>query len=208
MVFLFAPNDRAGAGGIGVRLVRVSLAMVRLQSLFARDPEGNGPGRRFGAIVALVALALHGGLGSAGANELRSSEIRSAVEDREWKVALDLSRDWTDSEPESADAHLWLAVSFRTKIESVSGPRALFSVPRYRKALERAIELDPMHVLARQERIGYLIFAPGIAGGNLDRARDEISALREIDAAAADEMQELLDVRVERKQRGGDPSDG
>jgi hypothetical protein len=63
-------------------------------------------------------------------------------------------------------------------------------------------------VLARQERIGYLIFAPGIAGGNLDRARDEISALREIDAAAADEMQELLDVRVERKQRGGDPSDG
>jgi hypothetical protein len=96
------------------------------------------------------------------------------------------------SEPDSAEAHFWLALSLRAKIESVSGPRALFSVPRYRRALDRAIELDPSHIEARQERIGYLIFAPGIAGGNRDAARAEITALEAVDESAAAEMRRVL----------------
>jgi hypothetical protein len=70
------------------------------------------------------------------------------------------------------------------------------------------VELDPMHVLARQERIGFLIYAPGIAGGDLERAREEIDALRNIDGAAADEMQQQLALRVEKNRRAADRSDG
>jgi hypothetical protein len=155
--------------------------------------------RCFEAVTALVVACA---ASTAFAGDAPVDAIRTAIDDGAWKKAVSLARTWADDEPDSAAAHFWLALSLRTKIEAVSGPRALLNVPRYRRALDRAIALDPSHIEARQERIGYLIFAPGIAGGNRGRARDEIVALEAIDEAAAAEMRQVLASSEEPENQG------
>jgi hypothetical protein len=118
--------------------------------------------------------------------------IEHALATSSWRRAVELASEWVDDEPNSADAHFWLALSLRSKMESVSRLRALASVRRYVRSLDRAIALDPDHVRARQERIGYRIFAPGIVGGDLDRAREEIAELHAIDELAAWQMRAVL----------------
>jgi tetratricopeptide (TPR) repeat protein len=83
--------------------------------------------------------------------------------------------------PESAEAHYRYAEALRIKMSRVSKLRALFSVGAYKDAFRRAIELDPRHVLARREEIGYLTYAPSIAGGDTTEARRRIDELMTID---------------------------
>jgi len=83
--------------------------------------------------------------------------------------------------PESAEAHYRYAEALRIKMSRVSKLRALFSVGPYKDAFRRAIELDPKHVLARREEIGYLTYAPSIAGGDTAEARRRIDELMAID---------------------------
>jgi hypothetical protein len=118
--------------------------------------------------------------------------IEHSLETSAWRRAVELASDWVKDEPDNADAHFWLALSLRSKMESVSRLRAVASVRRYARSLDRAIALDPDHVRARQERIGYRIFAPGIAGGDRETAREEIETLHEIDEVAAWQMRAVL----------------
>jgi tetratricopeptide (TPR) repeat protein len=137
--------------------------------------------RFFWALLLLVSTL-------APAGDTRIDPIQSAMEATEWKEALDLAEQWVDEEPESSVAHYWLALALRTKMETVSKIRAIASVDNYTEALERAIVLDPKNIDALQEHIGYLIHAPGIAGGDRDQAREEIGALEKVDPVAALEM--------------------
>jgi tetratricopeptide (TPR) repeat protein len=135
----------------------------------------------------LLALILAAGL-PALANDSRVEPIQAAVDASEWKEAFELAEEWVSDEPENPEAHYWLAISLRVKMELVSKIRAMASVDNYTEAMERAIALDPKHIDARQEHIGYLIHAPGIAGGDRDQAREEIEALEKIDPVAALQM--------------------
>jgi tetratricopeptide (TPR) repeat protein len=83
--------------------------------------------------------------------------------------------------PESAEAHYRYAEALRIKMSRVNKLRALFSVSAYKDAFRRAIELDPRHVLARREEIGYLTYAPSIAGGDTAQARRRVEELMAID---------------------------
>lgn len=123
-----------------------------------------------------------------GGEDPHVDPIRKAVDASEWKDALELAEKWVSEEPGSAEAHYWLAISLRSKMEAVSKIRAMASVGKYTNALERALEIDPKLVDALQEHIGYLIHAPGIAGGDRKNARVEISALQKIEPVAAQEM--------------------
>jgi len=79
-------------------------------------------------------------------------------------------------------------VAIRLKLSAVSKAKAMFSIGAYKKALAKAIELDPQNVDARTEQIGYLIYAPGIAGGDVDTARSKIAELEVIDRRQAMQM--------------------
>lgn len=83
--------------------------------------------------------------------------------------------------PDSADAHFQYAVAIRTKISNVSKVKAMFSLGTYKKELMRARELDPDDPEARNEEIGFLVTAPGIAGGDLDLAWERALELEKID---------------------------
>jgi len=87
--------------------------------------------------------------------------------------------------PDSSTAHYQYAYALRIKMSSVGRLRGMFSLGAYKKAIKRAIELDSRNVPARQEEICYLMHAPSIAGGSIERARERIDALRPIDWRAA-----------------------
>jgi len=70
--------------------------------------------------------------------------------------------------------------------------KAMFIVGGYKRELQKAIDLDPNNVEARQEQIGFLTQAPGIAGGDRDRARELIEELKTIDWREGMLMQGML----------------
>jgi tetratricopeptide (TPR) repeat protein len=89
-----------------------------------------------------------------------------------------------DMAPECALAQLALVRVLQSRLEDASGLSALGLSRRYRRAVATALDLDPNNVEARSAEIGYLIHAPGMAGGDRTRAAERIESLREIDAVA------------------------
>ncbi len=86
--------------------------------------------------------------------------------------------------PDSADAHYRYAVALRQKLSSISVVRAIFGAGAYKRALYRALALDPDHIDARAEEIGFLIRAPAIVGGDKHKARRRIEELCALDPPA------------------------
>ena len=83
--------------------------------------------------------------------------------------------------PDSADAHFQYAVALRTKISKVSKVKAMFSLGTYKKELRTARELAPDDPDARNEEIGFLVTAPGVAGGDIDLAWQRALELEKLD---------------------------
>jgi tetratricopeptide (TPR) repeat protein len=103
----------------------------------------------------------------------------------DWKRAVDYGKRAIEAFPESSEARLAYAVALRIKMQSVSKIKALFLVSSYKRELHKAIELDPTHVAALQEQIGFLTQAPGIAGGDRKKARQRVEKLKLVDWRAA-----------------------
>jgi tetratricopeptide (TPR) repeat protein len=116
----------------------------------------------------------------------------------------------------SSEAHLQYALAMRMKMQD-QRMKAIFTVGPYKKELQKAIDLDPKNVEARQEQIGFLIEAPGFAGGDRDTARERITELKKIDWRQAMLMQGML-LQAEEDRAGAnavygkmverDPGDG
>ena len=124
------------------------------------------------------------------------SESRTSIErdlrSGSWKSALKQAEDLVDDHPSDTEAHLLLALALKSKMEAVSQVRAMMSLGDYKDALAKAISLDPENTEARSEQIGFLIMAPGIAGGDTEEAAEKIEALRRIDRFQAMRMDALL----------------
>lgn len=97
--------------------------------------------------------------------------------------------------PENSRAHSVLAKAIRIKMQDQSRWKAMFAVGGYKKALARAIELDPQNVDARVEQIGFFLEAPAVAGGSRSRAQEAIDELRGVSWRDAQRMQ----IRLHRK---------
>ncbi len=121
-------------------------------------------------------------------NELEDYECGS----REGARATELS-------PESSEAHYLYAVALRIKMQKVSKIKAMFVVDDYKELLERALALDPRNLDAREEKIGFLIHAPGMVGGDRDRARAMIAELEPLDWRRAMEARASLEFQEQRE---------
>jgi len=94
--------------------------------------------------------------------------------------------------PDSSVAHYEYAVAVRTKLSKVSKMKAMFSLGTYKKELQRALELEPNNLEARQEEIGFLSNAPGFAGGDKAKAAERIAELKALDWRSGMIMQSEL----------------
>jgi tetratricopeptide (TPR) repeat protein len=77
-----------------------------------------------------------------------------------------------------AEAHLAYASAINMKM-SVNTAFAMGNAGTYRKALDKALALDPDNLDAVLQRIGFLANAPAIAGGSLKKAKEQADELKD-----------------------------
>lgn len=81
-------------------------------------------------------------------------------------------------EPKSAENHYWLGNAHGAIAQKAGVSfKGMGAIRKGRSAWEKAIELDPKHLGARQTLILFFLAAPGIAGGSVDKARDQAKAV-------------------------------
>ena len=83
--------------------------------------------------------------------------------------------------PTSSEAYLQYAVALRNRLAQVGKTRGLFLLSGYKNALQKALELDPGNLDAREEELGFLMHAPAIAGGSMSKARERAAELKRLD---------------------------
>jgi tetratricopeptide (TPR) repeat protein len=86
--------------------------------------------------------------------------------------------------PASAEAHLQLALAYNVKLDQSSGMGRLSPAKKYKSALEKTVELDPGNLRARNLLFNYLLEAPGIAGGGVDKAKVQAAEIAKLDEKA------------------------
>ncbi len=110
------------------------------------------------------------------------------------KAALPFLEKAVGLKPDSANAQYWWGAANG----EMAGQASVFSAPGYaktsKKALERAIELDPIHVDARVGLVEYLLAAPGFLGGDKARALVEAEAIKVLDKARG--LSEIANVYI------------
>jgi tetratricopeptide (TPR) repeat protein len=108
--------------------------------------------------------------GKAAHNARKTEEAVSAFERA---VAL---------EPTSSLYHLWLGHAYSRQLSSASFLRQPFIARRSGEAYQMAVKLDPTSIDAAEGRLDFLLGAPGIVGGGVDKARAEAGRIATLDA--------------------------
>lgn len=85
------------------------------------------------------------------------------------------SADWLETSvklnPRSSEAYDWLGKAYGTQAETANKLKQAFLAKKTKSAWEKAVELDPNNLDARQDLIQYYLKAPGFMGGSKDKAR-------------------------------------
>jgi len=80
-------------------------------------------------------------------------------------------------DPQRSDAHLWMARAVGVQAQRANVFRQPFLARRVKVAVDRAIELDPENIDARELRWQFYAMAPGVMGGGEDKARAEAAEI-------------------------------
>ncbi len=87
-----------------------------------------------------------------------------------WDDVIEQGKRAVKLEPDNADAHLMMASGFREKARRGGKLGMIRNARKWKSELETAFELDPKNIEVRAWMTGYLANAPGIGGGDQDRA--------------------------------------
>jgi tetratricopeptide (TPR) repeat protein len=81
-----------------------------------------------------------------------------------------------------SDYHLWLGRAHGMQAQMGSKLKAIFRAKRAKNEFEKAVELDPRSVQARLQLAQYLLMAPGIAGGDKEKAVEHAKIIQKQDS--------------------------
>ncbi|UCB52775.1 MAG: tetratricopeptide repeat protein [Candidatus Zixiibacteriota bacterium] len=81
-----------------------------------------------------------------------------------------------------SDYHLWLGQAHGMQAQKGSKFKAIFRANRARKEFEKAVALDSLSIDARMQLAGYLLSAPGVAGGSKSKAKKQAEIIEQIDS--------------------------
>jgi tetratricopeptide (TPR) repeat protein len=79
-----------------------------------------------------------------------------------------------------ADYHAWLGMALGLQARDAGRFRQAMLASRAKGAFERAVQLDPRNVSAREGLVQYYSIAPGIAGGSMRRAREHAAEIERV----------------------------
>ncbi len=109
----------------------------------------------------------------AGRALMDSNKADAAVKAFEKAVALD---------DKNSEYHLWLGNAVGTEARNASVLRQPFLARRVKAEFERAVQLDPASVGAREGLVTFYVQAPGVMGGSIPKAREQAEAIAKINA--------------------------
>ena len=85
-------------------------------------------------------------------------------------------------DPTSSLYHLWLGHAYSRQLRTAGFLRQPFIARRSGEAYHMAVKLDPTSIDAAEGRLEFLLGAPGIVGGGVDKARGEAARIATLDA--------------------------
>lgn len=89
-------------------------------------------------------------------------------------------------DPDNSDLNLWLGLALGRRVQTMSAFRRLAAMPlvaRVKRHFEKAVELDGSNVDALDALMGFLLEAPGIAGGSKRDARGVAERIEAVSSA-------------------------
>jgi tetratricopeptide (TPR) repeat protein len=90
--------------------------------------------------------------------------------------ARDLFEEAAKAEPQRSDYQYWYGASVFETIDEVGMLGKMSAASKGKAALEKAVALDPSNTRARQALFKFYSEAPGIAGGSVEKAREQALA--------------------------------
>jgi tetratricopeptide (TPR) repeat protein len=86
-------------------------------------------------------------------------------------------------QPQSARCHNLIGTLLGAQAQSGGMGEALKLIGRIRDGLVKGVELDPTHYQLRRDLVQFYLIAPGIAGGSVRKAREQVEDFAQRDAA-------------------------
>jgi uncharacterized protein len=124
-----------------------------------------------------------------GKAALNASRLEEAITAFESAVAL---------EPTRSDSHYWAGRAYIEKLQSAGMAEKMTLAGKTRRALEKAIELDPKNVDARATLARYYLGAPAIAGGSTKKAKEQVDAVAALDPVKGNVL--MGQIHAEKKE--------
>lgn len=102
---------------------------------------------------------------------------RMSMRDQDYDKASEYAEKAVEAADSVAEYHLYLARASLAKTMKSGMIGAMLAARKGKSEYERAVALDPANVDARFELCMYYLIAPGIVGGNKEKAREHASVL-------------------------------
>jgi tetratricopeptide (TPR) repeat protein len=120
----------------------------------------------------------------------------------QWDDAIASGERAVSLRSDDSQYHLWLGRAYGQKAAQIGNPLSAANLARKAKnEFERAVELTPSNVSARSDLSEYYVEAPAIMGGGLAKARNQASAMQNLDPSAADWIRAIAS---EKEKKYGD----
>lgn len=100
------------------------------------------------------------------------------VAEAKWDDATRAFERAVSANERSSENHYWLGRAYGVQVLNASVLRQPSLARRTRASFERAVELDPDNLDARAGLMQYYLRAPGIVGGSVEKARQQVAEVR------------------------------
>src|SRR4051794_36686613 len=143
--------------------------------------------RRFLLLAAAFAIVLS----NATADDIREvfRRAQELVRREQYAAAMPLLEKCVAAEPGNSKFHQWLGRALGLQAAQNGIVSGALSVRRVKAELEKAIELDPLNLEARQDLAVMYRAAPGFLGGSNAKADEQVRFIRRHDPALATQLE-------------------
>jgi len=139
----------------------------------------------------LVALLFAFSLGRVAAEDTRDDfrKAQEMVRREQFAAAVPLLEKCVAAEPGNSKFHQWLGRALGLQAAQNGIVSGALSVSRIKAELEKAIDLDPLNLEARQDLAVMYRAAPGFLGGSNAKAAEQVAFIRRHDPALASQLE-------------------
>jgi tetratricopeptide (TPR) repeat protein len=99
---------------------------------------------------------------------------RALFAEQRWEDAAKSFERAIALEESRSDYHLWLGNAAGQQAQRANKLKQPFLAKKVQREFERAVQLDPASVDAREGLVDFYSIAPGVMGGSMDKAREQV----------------------------------